>query len=158
MTTLVTPPDISEADLLFDESETRLIFKFFWPSRAEKIEALEMSNHRRMFAQQLLIVGIDSTYALGFIESVMKLYLQPRAGFKGLVVMGRKLAQRYVRHWWKHATQADLENPKIAEAVRAQIAANFRVSIDEFINNASYTPRFTPFYLVNTGSDYWGAA
>lgn len=158
MTILVTPPDISETDLLFDEHETRQIFKFFWPARSEQIEQMEASNHRRMFAQQLLIVGIDSTYALGFVETLMKLYLQPRAGFKGLKAMGKKLAQRYLRHWWKHATQKDLEDPKVAEAVRSRIAANFRSNIEEFINNVAYRPRFTPFYLVNEGTDYWGAA
>ena len=44
--------------------------------------------------RQLLIIGIDSSYALGFMQTLVQMYLNPRAGFKGLVGMGRKLAQR----------------------------------------------------------------
>ena len=156
---LVTPPEISQADLLFDESETRSILRFYWPQYAAELGELEITDAVRLFAQQLLIVGIDSSYALGFMEQLLKMYLQPRAGFAGLKSMGMKLARRYLQHWWKHAKQEDLENPRVAEAVRSTVARNFATDVKMVIENVAYTPRMRSFSVATSGpSDVWGAA
>ncbi|MCM5679572.1 hypothetical protein M8A51_08505 [Schlegelella sp. S2-27] len=155
---LMTPPDVSQADLLFDETETRSILGFYWPQYAGKLGELEINDAVRLFAQQLLIVGVDSSYALGFMEQLMKMYLQPRSGFTGLKSMGMKLARRYLQHWWRHATQKDLENPRVAEAVRSTVARNFGTDIGLLVNNAAYVPRMAPFTVAAGGlNDVWGA-
>lgn len=154
---LVTPPDIPDSLLLFNEGETRQIFKFFWPHLCERIDAIEITDERRRLAQQLLIVGIDSSYALGFIAQ-LKGMLSPQRSFTGLAVMGGKLAAHHIKHWWKHATQNDLKKPRVAEAVRATIADNFRIKIDEAVENASARPRLHPFYMATIMTTFWGEA
>ena len=149
---------ISEGDLLFDESETRSIFTFYWPVLQQEIAEMKITTENRLFGQQLLIIGIDSSYALGFMQSLVQLYLSPRAGFKGLVTMGRKLAQRYMQHWWKHATQKDLQNPRVAEAVRAAVANRYRSEMDMVILNVRYSPTITPFHMAGEPGFFWGTA
>lgn len=42
--TLIAVPDIADADLLYDEAETRQILEFFWPHNATEIKALEINS------------------------------------------------------------------------------------------------------------------
>jgi len=145
---VVNPPSFPDAQLLFDDEETRHILEFFWPQLAPQIQALEITTERRRIAQQILIAAIDSTYALGFMEKLFQTMFNPRAGIKGLAAMGQKLARAYVKHWWKHASQDKLKRPYIAEAARRQIALNFRAVIDAIILNASAIPPLVPFSVV----------
>lgn len=126
---LVSPPDISYSQLLFDERETRQIFNFFWPERSEKIDAMSITDERRHLAQKILIVAIDSTYAMGYVEILMKTMFSGRP-FKGLAAMGKKLATSYFKHWWKHATRDNLKHPLIAEVVRRNIAYHYANDIE----------------------------
>lgn len=158
MTDIVTPPVVSDGDLLFTEEETRSIFSFYWPDLRSKITEMEITTENRRFGQQLLIIGIDSSYALGFMQSLVQMYLNPRAGFKGLVAMGRKLARRYLQHWWKHAKQKDLENPRVAEGVRAAVANRFRSEMDMVILNVRHSPTLRPFTVAGDAQFFWGGA
>ncbi|MCW7538827.1 hypothetical protein OOT46_13345 [Aquabacterium sp. A7-Y] len=153
---IVSPPDISEGDLLFDEVETRQILAFFWPQLKPSIAEMTVTNETRRFAQSILIAAIDSTYALGYVQSLFETVMNPRSGFKGLASMGKKLAKRYLRHWWKHATAKDLENPRVAEAVRVAIARNYRSVAEGVVMNVS-APRMTPFHLAGASleTQFW---
>lgn len=156
---LIEPAVVGDADLLFTVDETRQIFRFFWPGLAASIQLLEVADTHRRFAQQLLISGIDSSYALGFMQKLLETALKPRAGFTGLASMGRKLARHYIPHWWKHATRKDLENPRIAEAVRVAIANNFQSPINLLLQNAGYRPVMGRLQIAATATTvFWGAA
>ncbi|MCW7537982.1 hypothetical protein OOT46_08985 [Aquabacterium sp. A7-Y] len=155
---IVSPVDIPDSELLFDEEETQQILRFFWPDLRSRIDGMEVTHSVRRFAQQILIAGIDSSYALGFMQTLMETFARPQAGFKGLLKMGKKLAQRYMKHWWKHAKQSDLENPRVAEAVRRAIAYNFRQSIDMVINEVNARPILAPFQVAGTFTVFWGSA
>ena len=155
---IVTPPVVSEGDLLFDESETRSIFSFYWPHLKADIAAMEVTTENRRFAQQLLIIGIDSSYAMGFMQKLMETLVRPQAGFAGLAKMGMKLAQRYIQHWWRHASKKDLENPRVAEGVRIVVSRNFKIEMEMVIQNAGYSPTLRPFHLAGDPLFFWGAA
>lgn len=155
---LVSPPQISTSELLFNEEETRQIFCFFWPNLTSPIKEMEVTDDKRCLAQELLITAIDSTYAMGFMESLVKgVYTRP-SGFNGLLSMGRKLASSYFKHWWKHAKQDDLRHPRIAEAVRGRIAINFKSAFELVIREANARPRLHPFYMASVLTTYWGGA
>ena len=155
---VVNPPVVSDGDLLFDESETRSIFSFYWPHLKADIAVMEITTENRRFGQQLLIIGIDSSYAIGFVQKLMETLARPQAGFAGLAKMGMKLAQRYIQHWWKHARQKDLENPRVAEGVRIVVARNFKTEMELVIKTAGYGPTLKPFHVAGDPLFFWGAA
>lgn len=119
---VVTLRSFSENELIFDTDETKEILRFFFPHRRPQIEIAAITPELRNFAQGLLIEAIDATYALGYIEIVVKALNNPGAGMaKILSKIGRKAA----KHWFKHATQKDLLKAKISSRVRDKLAQNF---------------------------------
>jgi hypothetical protein len=124
-------PELEASQLVFDDRETRAILRFFWPVHSQKINELpSMDDDFRKLAQGLLIVAIDSSFAMGFIDilfDVLRGGGQP--GFPGLRSMGKKLARKYIAHWWKHTRPQDLEAVRIYDSVREAIALNFRTVI-----------------------------
>lgn len=120
---IITVPDIQYANLIYNEEETRTILKYFWPTRSSEIDGLTISNDIRAFAQMVLIVAIDSSYAMGYIDLLFDAVAQRIRRPNGDVVnLARRLARNYVHHWWHHATQRDLENARIYHAVRNGVA------------------------------------
>jgi hypothetical protein len=123
-----------------------------------EIGALEITNTRRRFAQQILIAAIDATFALGFVERLMNSVLRPQPGFKGLAAMGRKLASSYFKHWWKYTSRDDLRHPRVAEAIRRDIARNFKSAVEMLIQDASIKPRLASFYAFGMLTTLWSDA
>jgi hypothetical protein len=115
--------DFSESELIFDEAETKHILKFFFQPLRQRIDAATMTTEMRSFAQGLLVEAIDATYALGYIEILLKTYYNPGAGMKAAL---SKIGRRAAQHWFKHATQRDLLSAKISSRVRDQLALNFK--------------------------------
>lgn len=149
---LVSVPDISDADLVFDEDETKQILTFFWPHAAPDIEKLAVDNEVRRLAQSMLIAAIDGSYAMGFIEALGKTIVRPGPNIRSLV---RKLARRFARHWWNHATQEDLEDVRIYESLRRSIALHLKDRLD-LLRNGAAIRRLTPFYaLVGSSPVIW---
>jgi hypothetical protein len=77
-----------------------------------------------------LIAGVNATYALGFVEILMKSLAGPRGGLEGVL---KKLAKRSVRHWFTCATGKNLRDPKVAFAVKETIARNFGTPFREML-------------------------
>ncbi|MCW7540491.1 hypothetical protein OOT46_21950 [Aquabacterium sp. A7-Y] len=146
----VSPVDIGDSELIFDDLETKQILKFFWPHRASRIDLMEVSTEVRRFAQTLLIAAIDASYAMGYIESLFRTVAKPA----GLGKMGLKLARRYVRHWWKHATLKDLQDVRIYESVRSRLAVNFKTDMDMLLTDQSLARRLSPFQMASTASPF----
>jgi len=120
---LPTAPEISDGEIIFNELEAKLIFKFFWPEEGARIDQSSISVSARRLAQQLLIIAIDASYAIGFVEGLMNTYAKPH---KGVLDAAKKLAQNYMKHWWRHANKRDLTNIKIAKSVQVQTANVWR--------------------------------
>lgn len=114
--------NFSESELIFDETETKDILKFFFQHLRHRVDAATITIELRNFAQGLLVEAIDATYALGYIEIIWRTSYNPGNGMlKALAKVGRKAA----KHWFKHATQNDLLKAKVSSGVRDQLAHSF---------------------------------
>jgi len=127
----VTLRDFSESELIFDETETRDILGFFFQHIRYRLNAETMNKGLRNFAQGLLVEAIDATYALGYIEIIFVTAYNPGRGMlKALSKVGTKAA----RHWFKHATDRNLHNAKVAETVRRQLSLAFKTPMGEMLD------------------------
>lgn len=147
---LINVPDIPDSELFYDENETRLILKFFWPHRAQEIEGMAIDNSARRLAQTALIAAIDASYALGFIDILSQSVIRPGSGIKSL---GKKLARRFIKHWWKNTKQKELEDVRIYESVRKVIAGNLAGRFELLRQGLMSRRRNIPFYAIASQSD-----
>ena len=118
----VTLRSFSESELILDAGETKEILRFFFPHHRQRIEVAIITLELRNFAQGLLVEAIDATYALGYVEILVKAIYNPGAG---MVKILSKIGRRAAKHWFKHATQKDLLKAKISSRVRDKLAQNF---------------------------------
>lgn len=147
---LINYPDISDTDLVYDERETIDILRFFWPALNHRISVMMVTMDARRFAQTLLIAAGDASYAMGFIHALKDVITRRTPG-TGLRVRVRKLAMRYVKHWWKHASQEDLLEAKIYDVVRESIASKNKSGIELRLEGlARLHPKPAPFYMPAT--------
>ncbi len=114
-----TAPVFSDGELIFNEVEVKLIFKFFWPALGGYIDRMPVGIPEKRLAQTILVIAIDSSYSMGFIVGLVHVYSKPHPG---VLSAAKKLAQEYMKHWWKHATKRDLTKIQIYENVRIDVA------------------------------------
>ena len=127
---LIIVPDLSDAELVLDEIETRGVLKMFWPQLAGDIDDLAIGNGAKRLAQSALVAAIDGSYAMGFIEGAFRTYLRPASSVSSAI---KRVAKFSAKHWWKHATAQDLADAKIYNSVRDSLARNLRRRMDELI-------------------------
>jgi hypothetical protein len=131
---IITVDDIPDSQLVYNEEETRQILKFFWPDLEVTIDNMTIDNDARRLAQVAMIAAIDGTYAYGYIAGLFHTLSRRNLNLRQL---GRRLARNFVRHWWEHATQRDLEDVQIYDYVRIQVGSSLRSRIDGMRNGAS---------------------
>jgi Ankyrin repeats (many copies) len=95
--------DFGEAELIFDEQETKDILKFFFLTDHRQIDSSQVTPEMRNLAQGLLVEAIDATFAMGWIELAFRWVANPGAGMKKAL---QKLARRAVRYWFGLAAVA----------------------------------------------------
>lgn len=115
--------NFSEAELMFDEQETKDILKFFFQADRQKIESIQITNELRNLAQGLLVAAVDASYAMGWVELITTWVVNPGPGMKKAL---QKLAFRAVRYWFKHLQNQSLNEAKIYDSVRSQLARSFK--------------------------------
>jgi len=104
---------------------------FFFQQSRQRIDAVTVTPALRNFAQGLLVEAVDATYALGDVEIILTTFYNQESGVKkALMKAGRKAA----RHWFKHATDRDLHNAKIAEPVRRQLSSAFATTMQMMLD------------------------
>jgi len=114
----------SEADIIFDEQETRAILGFFFEADRQVIETIDITYELRNLAQGLLVAAVDASYAMGWVEQTFRWAVNPGAGMKKAL---QKLARRATRHWFRHLKHdLSLSDARIYESIREQLARNFR--------------------------------
>lgn len=123
---LSSTPVFSDGELILNDLEVKLIFKFFWPELGAPIDQMQVGIAEKKLAQTILVVAIDSSYAIGFMQGLVDGYAKPHAG---VVSASKKLAQEYMKHWWKHATKKDLTKIQINESVRKTVAVKWKPEI-----------------------------
>lgn len=109
-------------EIIFNQEETKVILRFIFKSQVRCIDSLEITDPVREFAQGLLVEAVDASYALGFVDALFRVTVNPGAGAKKVLI---KFGKKALRHWFKHATTQDLMRIKIYDRVRDQLALRF---------------------------------
>ena len=130
--TTLTLKLFNKNELIINAQQTRDILKFFFPADTSKIDVCPITHNTKNFAQGLLVEAIDATYKLGFVQALWETFISPAKYQDGILKLIKSFAKKAIKHWFKHATAADLADVKIYEAVRAVLSRNFRsyVNID----------------------------
>jgi len=140
----------TEAELIFDEEETRAILKFFFLADQQLIETTPVTNSLRKFAQGLLVEAVDASYAMGWVEVAFRWAVNPGPALRKAL---QKLARGAVRHWFKHLNDQSLLDAKIYERVRDQLTRNFRSPFRIIIEaKADGSRRVGPVGFVDYGA------
>jgi hypothetical protein len=87
--------------------------------------------------QLLLVEAIDATYALGYVEILLNTFYSPSQGLKKALM---KAAKKAARHWFKHATDRNLHNARVAESVRRQLSNAFATPMQEQLDGLALAP------------------
>ncbi len=130
---LINVPNLADRELIYNEAETRQILKFFWP------------NDARRLAQTALIAAIDGTYAMSYLDKLIKSVTRPG---KGIGELAKRLARNFTRHWWKHTRPQDLKDVRIYEPIRQGVAVSIlKTRLGELKNGVALKPGGSTFYV-----------
>jgi hypothetical protein len=117
----------SSSELLLTQEQAWKILRFFWPDMNTPPNSLTVND--RSFAQALLIEAIDGSYNMGFVKLIFDyFFMKPPTSFGNIKDMVKIFVKAAMNHWFKHATGANLKDPKIYESVRLTLARNFRTT------------------------------
>jgi hypothetical protein len=115
----------NRTELMLTNEQAWRVLRFFWPDTS--ILPGDLTDDDCSFAQALLVEGIDSSYHMGFVNHLFSsFYMKVPTSFSSIRDMVKGFAKVALKHWFRHATGADLKDPKIYESVRATLARNFR--------------------------------
>lgn len=119
-------------------------YSFFWPdemisSRIE--ESLVVDDRVRSFTQALLIEAIDASYSMGFVEGIFRASSNPTNGALKII---KEFGKRATKHWFKSTRTSDLQNVRIYESVRVELARSFRVVLLSHLNGVASMPKEKP--------------
>jgi hypothetical protein len=112
-------------EIKITQNDAFAVLRFFWMEPG--VLPQQLTNEDLSFAQALLVEAIDRSYDMGFVELIFRnFYGKIPSSFEAIRNMVKSFAKAAAKHWFEHATNKDLENPKIYESIRYQLAANFR--------------------------------
>lgn len=139
--------EFTSDELFLDENETVLILKFiFKKTDHDLIDQLPMSDYLRGFAQALLVEAIDSSYSVGFVQALFESSANPT---KGAITVIRKFASKSAKHWYNNLNATDLQNVKIYDFVRDEIAGRYRYKLYDFLAGIEDSSSIGAFVLYS---------
>jgi hypothetical protein len=116
------------AELLFDEVETRQIFKFFCPQLGGAIDHALIRNKERRLAQMSMIRAVDLTFAPQKTSpkppSAVTVRVPLRSVFK-------KLEISHAKFWWRYAKKNDLRSVHISTRAFDEVSSALCSEIDD---------------------------
>lgn len=134
-------------ELFLDEAEARLVLKFiFSPANHGLINDLPMTDALRGFSQALLLEAIDASYSVGFVKALFESSANPT---KGAMKVIKKFARQSLKHWYKNASVIDLQNVKIYDFVRDELALRFRFKLYDFLADRNTRPAAGAFVMYS---------
>lgn len=140
-------PVISDQNVVLTDQEARDVFVFFWPERTQAIERMALDINARRYAQALLIVAVDASYLVGFVDILVNAIIRRKPGARVQALI-RKITRKYVQHWWKNATEEDLLDPKIYDTVRRTIALKQKTRFEMLLAGIASLPAMLPSFEV----------
>jgi hypothetical protein len=117
--------EFKEEELLLDEEETRRVLIYFFPNEKAQINAIEITNQLRSFAQALMVEAIDASYAIGWLD-LTKDFIKPRPTPDDIKKAIGKMLKKAARYWFKHLKGNNFLESDIYEVVRKQLSISFR--------------------------------
>lgn len=138
----------NDSELIFDDQETIEILKFIFKNKRDTVEALTVDRELREFPQGLLVEAIDASYAMGFIEALVRSVARPQAGIRNII---KKFGKKASKHWFKHATASDLRKIEIYERVREQLELNFARILRMHRNGTAGNLKVNAAFIAYTG-------
>ncbi len=137
-------------ELIFNADETKIVLKFiFGLPDSNLIDSMTITDHVREFAQGLLVEAINASYAIGFVEAIFRSTANPSNGaIKILKSFGKKAAI----YWFKYANAHDLQNVKVYDFVRNEIARRFHTTLRILASTASLEKQPGAFLSYNKPS------
>jgi hypothetical protein len=133
---LVVVPVLSDADLVYTELETKEIFTFFYASMSRQIAVMDVDNQGRAFAQILMIAAVEGSMGMGVVEATFKaLFGTAKSKNRSILKLGKKLAEKYTKWWWKHAKMGEkIADIDIYYRVRDSVALALKSPVGAYIN------------------------
>lgn len=132
-------PKIPDSKVILDERKAREVLAFFWPSKEPILKSHVITLDLRRYAQALLVVAVDSSYLMGFVEIAFDTLFSPKPGtsIKKLI---RQVVRKSAQHWWEHATKEYLEDPTVYETIRQEIARKQKSVFELRLNGYTRIP------------------
>lgn len=129
MSKLIYLKKFSKNELIYDTEETKLILKFIFKNYHGNVDSLTINDTIREFAQGLLLEAVEASYALGFVEALFGIALDPSSSVKKIL---KEFGKKALKHWFIHATSNDLMKIKIYEMVRRELERAFSTKLSLF--------------------------
>jgi hypothetical protein len=113
-------------EIYVSQDDARALLRFFFPTE-QVPDAGALTDEDRGFAQALLLEAVDKSYAMSFVQDIYDVfYGKVPTGFDVIKDMLKDFVKKAAKTWWDHATGKDLADPKIYNAVKVALTANFR--------------------------------
>lgn len=114
----------AKGEIYLSGDEAASVLRFFFPN--DQLPG-PLTDEDRGFAQALLLEAVDKSYAMSFVQDIYDVfYGKVPTGFDTIKDMLKDFAKKAAKTWFDHATGKDLQDPKIYNAVKVSLTANFR--------------------------------
>lgn len=143
---LINYPNISDADLVFNESETKQILCFFFPLLCSNINSSTMHNGFRKLAQTMLVAAVDGSHQMRYANAIFT-SLGPN---KSVGQWAKKLGKGLGKAWFKNMNEKDLLKAEIYDSVRVTVAARCRLLVDELLSGIAFRKTHNLSFALNT--------
>ncbi|PSF09216.1 hypothetical protein C7H09_08085 [Marinobacter fuscus] len=141
-------PVIIDQNVVLTEQEAKEVFIFFWPERKHAIEGMTINLDAKRYAQALLIVAVDASYLIGFIDILINAIIRKKPG-ASVQALVKKISRKYVKHWWNYASEEDLGDAKVYDSVRATIALKQKSRFEMLLAGIVSLPRKLPSFATS---------
>ena len=116
-------PKVTKPDLTANEAHEILS----WVFGKVALKPAELTEEDRCFAQALLMEMLDASFAMGFVEALLKAAAKTPSGPKKVIIAFLKGAgKNLVKYKDKDDLKKMMEDPKIYKSVLDTLARNFR--------------------------------
>jgi hypothetical protein len=109
-------------DIYISNQEAWEILVWFFGGNAG-LSPSDITYNDRSFAQALLFEAIGASKLIGFVEGLWRATVKPA---KSITKLLKQIAKLTAKALWEYLKPADLEDPKIYQMVKDQLARNWK--------------------------------